>query len=39
VPGTPYFEVGRSLATLEPLRLTSFDPDAIVGRFDRLLAG
>lgn len=37
VPGTPYFEVGRSLSTLQPLRLESFDPGALAAAFDRLL--
>jgi protein-disulfide isomerase len=37
VPGTPYFEVGRSLSTLQPLRLESFDPAAVAAAFDRLL--
>lgn len=37
VPGTPYFEVGRSLSALQPLRLESFDPGALAAAFDRLL--
>lgn len=37
IPGTPYFEVGRSLASLDPVPLTSFDPRDLAERFDRLL--
>ena len=37
VPGTPYLEVGRSLSTLQPFRLESFDPRALAAAFDRLL--
>jgi protein-disulfide isomerase len=37
VPGTPYLEVGRSLSTLQPLRLESFDPQALAAAFDHLL--
>jgi hypothetical protein len=38
VPGTPYFEVGRSLSTLSPLRLRTFDPGWFAAQLDRLLA-
>jgi len=37
VPGTPYFQVGRSLSSLAPLRLESFDADDISARIDKLL--
>jgi protein-disulfide isomerase len=37
VPGTPYFQVGRSLSSLEPLRLETFDSDDISARLDKLL--
>lgn len=37
VPGTPYLEVGRSLSTLRPVRLESFDPGPLAAVFDRLL--
>jgi protein-disulfide isomerase len=37
VPGTPYFEVGPSLRSLEPLRLTSFDPADFAIGLDKFL--
>ena len=37
VPGTPYFQVGRSLSSLTPLRLESFDSKDIAARLDTLL--
>ena len=37
VPGTPYFEVGRSVSALRPLRPTSLDPRVWAVAFDRLL--
>lgn len=38
VPGTPYFEAGRSLTALQPVKLTSFDPADFASQLDRLLA-
>jgi thioredoxin family protein len=37
VPGTPFFQVGRSLATLEPVRLTSFEARVLAAKLDSLL--
>ena len=37
VPGTPYFEAGRSLSSLAPLKLTSFDPRDFTPQLDALL--
>jgi hypothetical protein len=37
VPGTPYLQAGRSLATLRPLRLTSFDAADLTSQLDLLL--
>jgi len=37
VPGTPYFEVGRSLGSLEPMRLKSFRPADFSAQLDHLL--
>jgi len=37
VPGTPYFEVGRSLTALQPLQLKTFDPADLSAQLDRLL--
>ena len=37
VPGTPYFEAGRSLIQLAPLRLTSFDANDFSAQLDALL--
>jgi len=37
VPGTPYFEAGRSLASVRPLALKSFDPKAAAAQLDTLL--
>lgn len=38
LPGVPYLEAGPSLAELEPLALTSFDPAELAARLDALLA-
>ena len=38
VPGTPYLEVGRSLAKLQRLQLRSFDARDITVQLDRLLS-
>jgi len=37
VPGTPFFEAGRSLGDVAPLRLTSFDPLDFTSQLDKLL--
>jgi len=37
VPGTPYFEVGTSLMTLEPVTLRSFDADDFAAQLERIL--
>jgi protein-disulfide isomerase len=37
VPGTPFFQGGSSLMTLQTLSLKSFDPDDFTGQLDRLL--
>jgi protein-disulfide isomerase len=37
VPGTPFFQAGSSLMTLQTLSLKSFDPDDFTKQLDRLL--
>ena len=37
VPGTPYLQVGRSLATLQPLRLKSLESRDLAAQLDALL--
>ena len=37
VPGTPFFQAGRSLSTLQTLRLTSLDSHAFAAKLDSLL--
>ena len=37
VPGTPYFQAGRSVASLTPLQLPSWRPADFVSQLDRLL--
>lgn len=39
VPGTPYFEAGRSVVSLTPLPLRSFEPRDFTARLDQLLQG
>jgi protein-disulfide isomerase len=38
VPGTPYFEAGRTAGRLEPLKLTALDAATFAAELDRLLA-
>ena len=37
VPGTPFFEAGRSLASARPLALKAFHPKAAAAQLDTLL--